>query len=165
MFRVLVNWAVDLLIRLAKRDPYRHLPGYMERYWVLRPRAWLPLSIRVHHILRSDGDRHLHDHPWPWCSIILRGTYTEQTPLDQAQSASLDDLHCTYHRRTPGSLVVRPATSRHRLHLAPHSSVWSLFLMGRATRKWGFHTEHGWVYWRDYLGDYTTVTANDGDTR
>lgn len=78
------------LIRRATENPYRNIPGYMERGWVFNPypgtgdqpyRATrfprLP-SIRVHTFLGPDPE-HLHNHPWPSArTIILRGWYVEQ---------------------------------------------------------------------------------------
>ena len=79
----------DYLIKRAKRTPYFHLDGYMNRWWLfnryseigkmdrVKPRfSWLP-SIRIHQILRKDNAEHLHDHPWDARTIILKGWYCE----------------------------------------------------------------------------------------
>jgi hypothetical protein len=50
----------------------------MER-WHIIPRNRL-FNIYLHHFLKSDYDRALHDHPWASLSIILKGEYTEHTP-------------------------------------------------------------------------------------
>lgn len=91
MIRLIPNWMTSLLLSVhsrATRTPYFDLPGYMLRNWILGarsiernrdnpawgdaapPRAglvyrWLcaRIAIRAHTILRSDRDRHLHDHP------------------------------------------------------------------------------------------------------
>lgn len=160
--------AINAIINRAQRSPYLHLPGYMHRYWLLRPRAWLPCSVRVHHILRSDTDRHLHDHPWANISLVLRGGYTEVLPVDQLQHPRLDQHPEDWLQakaRWAGSLVLRAARDRHRLLIEPGTSCWTLFIMFGKQRAWGFHTPEGWVWWRDYLGDYTTVTASDDDVR
>lgn len=138
----IVGWIAErlasALIAYAQREPYFHLPGYMERYWVIKPRRWFPWSVRVHHILRSDLDRHLHDHPWPWASLILRGGYFEITPGARRWYG-------------PGSFRRAPATYRHKLILPEGTTTWSLFLMGRKSQTWGFYTEHGKVPWTEYL--------------
>jgi hypothetical protein len=56
----LLQRLVDRIIARAMRDPYFDIVGtdgstYMRRFWLMRPRKWLPISIRVHHILRSDA--------------------------------------------------------------------------------------------------------------
>lgn len=34
-------------------------------------------DVWLHHFLSSDGDRHLHNHPWEALAIVLHGGYTE----------------------------------------------------------------------------------------
>ena len=78
----LVQRLIAALIDRAMRTPYFHLPGYMDRYWLMKPSKWtLGCSVRIHHILSSDSDRVLHDHPWPFVTMILRGGYFEDRPL------------------------------------------------------------------------------------
>lgn len=142
---------------------YFHLPSdadpsYMERYWVKRPKITEEGSFgrdewaaRLHIIKSSDMDRHLHDHPWWNMSILLEGSYAEELPLFQGQPASWDSLeHTKFILREPGDIILRKATDRHRLHLVSEEVV-SLFIMGPAERMWGFHTEEGFVPFREYL--------------
>jgi len=126
---------VDRIVRRAERTPYLHLDGYMERFWLFRT----PLvSARVHRILRSDLDRDLHDHPWDYASVILRGGYLEITESGERWYG-------------PGSVIVRSATPLHRLVLPPGTAATTLFIHGRKRREWGFATERGWVHWRQYV--------------
>jgi hypothetical protein len=54
---------------------------YLERYYIfLKDRKWFPFNMFVHHFLKSDPDD-VHDHPWPYMTIILRGGYWEWTPM------------------------------------------------------------------------------------
>lgn len=83
--RPVTNW----LIRRSEANPYRHLPGYMERGWVFNPypggsgpdayKARIPYlpSLRIHHIVAPDWGRDKHNHPWRARTIILRGWYCE----------------------------------------------------------------------------------------
>jgi hypothetical protein len=50
---------------------------YMLRWWVIPRNRFF--NIYLHHFLRSDEDRALHDHPWLNCSWLLDGRYTEHT--------------------------------------------------------------------------------------
>lgn len=145
---LLSDRTVDALIARARRDPYFHLPGYMERYWLLRPRWWLPISIRIHHILRSDDDLHLHDHPWPWASLILRGSYIEVEPT---RARFVKKKLPLAHYRPTGSFRVRRARAQHRLIVRRGATVWSLFIMGPRIQKWGFYTPLGKVPFDQYL--------------
>jgi len=71
---------------LMKVIPYQEITDdetgevYLRRFFLwngkLTPGEYKP-RIYLHHILRSDKDRHLHDHPWDYSSIILKGGYFE----------------------------------------------------------------------------------------
>ena len=81
-------------------------------------------SIRLHHWLGSDDQRHLHDHPWAFITIVLRGGYIDR-----------DDTR--KDRLLPGSIRVRSATYKHSVRVRP-SGCWSLVLTGPEVREWGF---------------------------
>lgn len=115
---------------------YRHDIGdYMHRWLVLTPLG----GVRLHHILRSDAGRDLHDHPWDFVSLLLHGQYTE---IREAGSAG--------QVYGAGSILFRKAETCHRLVL--DAPVWTLVLCGPLRREWGFRTGTGWVNWRAYEG-------------
>jgi hypothetical protein len=162
----------DYLIARATRTPYFHLKGYMLRYWLVpyktagsardtgcgivswrRPIARLlqacGIAVRVHVILRSDNDRALHDHPWNYVSVILKGSYVEVTPGG-------------FKLRKPGSIAFRRATDKHRLVLVPGESagddnVVTLFITTRSRQSWGFFPNADdlseKIVWDKYLGE------------
>jgi hypothetical protein len=75
----------NALERLAKRLGFgfyaSHIGpegSYMRRFIFRHPFG----TVRLHNILRSDEDRHLHDHPFDFTSFLLSGGYTETTPCD-----------------------------------------------------------------------------------
>lgn len=106
---------------------------YMRR-WILRT----PWKIyRLHHILRSDADRHFHDHPMDFTSIILWGGYVEHTPNNPPRECR------------PGDVVHRRAEDLHFLKLRGRSA-WTVLIAGKYRRPWGFQTEDGWVEANDY---------------
>lgn len=139
----------DYIIRRAQRTPYFHLEGYMERWWLFngtpplsggkgRRFEWLP-SIRVHHILRADHDRHPHNHPWNARTIILRGFYLEKR----------DD---GTHLRMRGDTATLKANDFHRILSVPADGVWTLFISWRWRHVWGFRQDDGSVTpWQEYL--------------
>jgi len=50
---------------------------YLERYYVfLKDRERFPFNVFVHKFLKSDPDD-VHDHPWPFATLILKGGYWE----------------------------------------------------------------------------------------
>lgn len=102
---------------------------YMERFF-------LSPQMRFHHILLSDPDRDLHDHPWDFVSMILTGSYRETTATGE-------------HLFETGSVVARTAETAHRLTLQD-GPMWTFVATGPVRRRWGFHTEDGWVHWKRY---------------
>lgn len=152
---------IDQLIEKAKQNPYFHLEGYMERYWLYPFDENNSANIRIHHILRSDSDRHLHDHPWPSTSIILKGGYWEILPEDQNQDPALDEEKRIRVWRAPGDVVTRAANTRHAIELPEGQTSWSMFIMGKYEQQWGFYLPEGKMYWREYLNDYETSTTTD----
>lgn len=79
--RLFERLAAALIARASRREPDFIVGGhdnpYLERWWLI-PRNPL-FNMYLHRFLRDDDDRALHDHPWPWCSILLRGEYIEVT--------------------------------------------------------------------------------------
>lgn len=110
---------------------------YMRR-WRIGPKRWS--GLRLHHILRSDADRELHDHPFWFVSLILRGGYYEHRP-DGSQ---------TWYG--PGRIVFRRAEDLHRLELGRDRwgvevPAWTFVIRGPYAREWGFVTDDGWMPW------------------
>ena len=110
-------------------------PAYLRRWWII-PRNERQ-NVYLHHGLRNDDDRALHDHPWPNTSFLLIGRYREITP-----SGSFI--------REAGSVIHRQATDAHRLELVDGEPFVSLFFTGPKVREWGFHCPNGFVHWRDF---------------
>lgn len=109
------------------------LGDYMHRWYVFTP--WF--GLRLHKILRGDGDRHFHDHPFGFASLILSGSYVEHLPARSPRTF------------LPGNVNMHKAESAHRLEL-PDGHVWTFVLTGPYEREWGFHTEDGWIHNRKY---------------
>lgn len=119
---------------------------YLRRWWLLPLNRWC--NVYLHHFLRDDDDRALHDHPWANLSILLRGGYYEIT---RGPDGTLERRW-----RRPGRPVVRlRAAAPHRIELRRDAAgapvpCWSLFVIGPKVRSWGFHCPRGWVHWRQY---------------
>jgi hypothetical protein len=124
----------------VRRPPDQIIGGkerpYLKRWWLIKRNRFF--NIYLHHFLRSDDDRALHDHPWLNCSILLRGEYNEHLPGGVVK-----------HRRR-GQIIFRRAVASHRIELT-HGPVWTLFLTGPKVRSWGFHCPQGWRHWRKFV--------------
>jgi hypothetical protein len=151
--------SIENLIKYAQATPYFDLEGYMERDWLVTPDSGF--GIRIHHILRSDADRVLHDHPWPNTSVVLRGGYWEIMPEFEDQTPDKDPIFFSRVWRKEGDVIKRKATTRHRIEIPDGETAVSMFIMGPYEQQWGFYTPTGKVYWREYLNDWTTETYTD----
>lgn len=164
----MIDCLVTAMVRFAQRTPYEHLYHadgtlYMGRWWLLQPRWWtLGIAVRVHHIATPDLDRHLHDHPWPFLSIVLRGWYVESRPISRAPCfrEDADEEICYLTQRHAGSVAYRASTDRHRIIHLSQESVWTVVITGPKSRTWwGFFTRAGKIYWRDYPSVHETGQA------
>lgn len=124
-----------------------HIGDYMRR-WILQT-PWG--SLRLHKILRSDDDRHLHDHPWDFASLVLGPGYVELGPCRHGPAFS-SNHRCRFYPRVFSRWGVnrKRAENAHAVVL-PWGPVWTLVWTGRERRAWGFHTEAGWVDRREYV--------------
>lgn len=169
MIARLMNALVERLISRALAAPYFHLHArdgalYMARYWLVKPRWWtLGCGARIHAICRPDTDRHLHDHPWAFLTVVLKGGYFEHRPLYESFPAYNETEPTLTRWHGPGSILLRRASARHRLDLArawrervsvlerSWQPAWTLFIFGPRVQTWGFYTATGKVAWDEYL--------------
>lgn len=149
-----------ILLAIERRGaltPYEDIIGpdgrlYMRRWWllprwclkadgrgVLMPRAWMPFSIRLHHIVLPDSDRHLHDHPFDFRTFVLRGWYVEEDVFDIGRVLAA------------GRTESRRAQDFHRIEAVSPGGVLTLFVMGRRINAWGFLVDGHKVGYREYL--------------
>jgi len=129
---------------------------YLERYYVFfRDRKWFPFNVFVHRFLKSDPDD-VHDHPWPYATLILRGGYWEWTPNFDSRGRKISE---TRHWRGPGHFRFCRANSYHRIELAQDIECWTLFMPGPQRREWGFLVDDKWIHNDQYLAK-RAVTKN-----
>lgn len=143
--RVLARPAVvRKLVVFSSRTPYSHLPGYMFRWWLLPRFDFLPFSIRIHHILRADSDRHLHDHDWSFRSIILSGWYKEER-LDRKGVRRL------YYRATGTSHTFTKGDYHRIVRVSPGGVITLVIMTKKRESKWGFLVNGVHVNHSDYI--------------
>jgi len=114
---------------------------YIERLDLIRT-PWF--EVKLHFMQGPDPERDPHDHPWPFLSLVLRGSYTEHRHLGFGHNthASLEYTHRWYN------WMPQP-TQAHRIVAVEPGTV-TLVLTGGRSREWGFHTRDGWVPWHEY---------------
>lgn len=135
-------------------------------------------SIRLHHWYASDDDRALHDHPWWFATLVLKGGYADVSePRDSVSRefgvcpwclGSGDDdanpgLRCAPCRGGGRFRVVdhllaptirfRSAHHTHTVQVDP-GGCWTLMLTGPHERDWGFWVDGTWMRMRRYFRDH-----------
>lgn len=124
-------------------------PGdiYLDRVYVVQT-PWF--GIMFHRIFRPDNQRDLHDHPWSFFSLVLRGWYEE----DAAHRCPYPDCAFAFcpQRRKVRWFNFKRAEDRHSIRWCSRSPVWTLVFTGRKRRTWGFWVDSGtrFVKWTEY---------------
>jgi hypothetical protein len=90
----------------------------------------------------------MHDHPWGYMTIILRGGYWEHTPVFNNDGKMIAEFQ---KWRGPGSIIRRKANEYHWLELAENGTATTLFFMGAQQRDWGFLKNNKWIQHENYL--------------
>jgi hypothetical protein len=146
-----MKWLLNFLERLGRKnvimDRVNNEP-YLERYYLfLKDRDRFPFNVFLHKFLKSDPDD-VHDHPWPYATLILKGGYWEWQPVFNNLGQKIGE---TSVWRGAGSFRTSSATSYHRIELDPTVECWTLFMPGPKQREWGFLSKGKWMQWQDYL--------------
>ena len=146
-----MKWFLDLLERMGRKrivmDRQSDEP-YLERYYLfLKDRDRFPFNIFLHKFLKGDPDD-VHDHPWPYATLILKGGYYEWLPQFDSKGNKIAEM-CVW--RGPGSFRVCRANSYHRIELDPSVTAWTLFMPGPKKRDWGFLVNNKWIQHEQYL--------------
>jgi hypothetical protein len=103
-------------------------------------------SVLLHRIHGPDMDRDPHDHPWPFASLILSGSYDEL--LWDPRPQDIRWVRKRHHGRF--SLRAVKLSQAHRI-TDVDGLLWTLVLAGRRRESWRFWTDAGPVDWREYL--------------
>lgn len=95
-------------------------------------------SVYLHNFVGNDWSRDLHDHPKRFISIGLWGRYLEETPKGKR----------IY--RAPWIRTFK-AEHRHRLSLIDRKPCWTLVIVLKSTRQWGFWHSGRFIHWKEYV--------------
>ena len=146
-----MKWFLDFLDRIGRKrivmDRQSDEP-YLERYYLfLKDRDRFPFNVFLHKFLKGDPDD-VHDHPWPYATLILKGGYYEWLPQFDNKGNKIAEM-CVW--RGPGSFRICRANSYHRIELDPSVTAWTLFMPGPKKQDWGFLVNNKWIQHEQYL--------------
>lgn len=97
-------------------------------------------GVYLHRLDGPDSRPTLHDHPWSFVSLILRGGYVERR-------LNLHDRWVETHTRR--LLNVMRRGDAHYIRELLRVPTWTLLLVGRRRRTWGYlepMTAGGWIW-------------------
>lgn len=115
-------------------------PTYLYRWTLAQVRGWFGLYL--HHFTADDWSRDLHDHPKRFISVGLWGWYIEET-LDAQGIREGRYFKAPWLRSFPAEHI-------HRLRV-PSGNCWTLVLVLRPVRQWGFWHDGKFIHWREYV--------------
>lgn len=115
-------------------------PTYLYRWHVLSTR-WF--KAYLHHFVADDWSLDLHDHPKRFISVGLWGGYVEERPVMNGG--------CVWEEFRAPWIRSFPAEHIHRVSV-PSKSCWTLCIVLRQVRPWGFWHEGEFIPWREYVG-------------
>jgi len=109
--------------------------------WRIWSTRWF--NIYLHYINKADEDKHLHDHPWSFWSIILKGGYVELVGETGKHTPSKRVRRGLFH------MAYRTKNVPHMIGIV-ESPTYSLVITGPGGREWGYTTEDGWKDHKNY---------------
>lgn len=105
------------------------------RRWRLLSLPWF--SIYIHQIFKEDQDKYLHDHPWDYFNLILKGSYTEEYSFSMKHyTRKLNFLNYSFN----------DSYRFHKIHSLNSKLVTTLFITGRRKREWGYKIGEYWIH-------------------
>lgn len=94
-------------------------------------------NVLLHHFIGPDKSDWLHDHPWPFMSILLKGRMCEEVYV------------CVGIKQLEQIKKFKPrfygALHRHRIEMTPGDTAWTIVITGPTVRLWAFYDIFGWM--------------------
>lgn len=118
-----------LLALVFPNQDISHAGSLYLRRWLLTP-SLFGWRLMLHKIARPDLERVLHDHPWDFATLCLRGGYDELVLAP--------DGACRREPMRPGRARFRSFAHTHRIDRIVGPNAWTLVLHGPRRHAWGF---------------------------
>ncbi len=99
-------------------------------------------GVFVHRMDAPDPGLDLHDHPWWFASLILKGGYEEWRSEVRRPNVRAG-------RQRPRLKTMR-LDECHTIFKLTRTPTWTIVLHGPKRRMWGFYADRQWVPWKIY---------------
>lgn len=136
------RWSVLRRMVLRRADGV----AYLDRIRLVQT-PWF--GVYLHRFDAPDPGMDLHDHPWPFVTMVLSGGYTEVRCDSRWASPGNRPGGCLQHRRRFRPKVMR-LTEAHTIVELDRLPTRSLVIVGRRQREWGFYEYGRWTPHAEY---------------
>ena len=144
----LLDW---LLGKAEEINGGERCPTYLWRWTIAK---WRGRGIYLHHFVADDWSLDLHDHPKRFISIGLCGRYVEITP-DPKGGSKTKTFQAPWVRSFPAEHIHRIRMVRG--WLGTIEDCWTLVIVLKPTRQWGFWHLGKFIPWREYVNSETAT--------
>ena len=144
---------LDRIFQREEMDGDGRCATYLVRWTLLK--LWSGIGVYLHHFVGDDWSLDLHDHPKRFISIGLQGQYIEWTPTPIDEVIGMGPQVGRVYRAP--WIRSFPATHVHRITLLDSKPCWTLVIVLRTSRPWGFWHRGEWIPWRSYVNSETAT--------
>lgn len=95
-------------------------------------------KIYLHKIYASDREAHMHDHPYDFMSLVLKGSYKEYYAIGPKWGEVKEKIYRFLQVNSHNHEDI------HKVEIID-GPVWTLFFVGKKTYDWGYQTELGFM--------------------
>lgn len=157
---------MKIIDKILRKEEIRRGDGipYLDRWTLIRtkPNGFFSKfglgDIRLYfHIFKNSDISTHHDHPSKNWSLMIRGSYTEEFYNRKTKSIDTKIYKAPYFRYFPPSHI-------HRIIIDKNKPCWTIVLMTKKQRDWGFYSEYDlgcnklekkkWVKWDEFNDKY-----------
>lgn len=108
------------------------LRGGFEKYHL----RGFPFYGVIHRITETDSEESIHDHPFPFTSLVLKGSYIEKRYIITGNNTYSEMII----ERKEGSYHQVAASTVHQIIELPEGECWTFIVPGKhVDREWGFY--------------------------
>jgi hypothetical protein len=143
------KWARGMRMRLRRQDG----KVYLDRWGFETPIG----GLYLHHMTAPDPGVDLHDHPWVFWSLILKGGYEEER-CESRSAPTYARYAEKFNTCRRGVVHVHHRWSIHRVQMTECHRItcligaecWTLVVRGPRRRSWGFYLPGGYMDEHEY---------------